>query len=253
MPTPAEAIILREQRQRSLPPIWEMGTIQTVGVGSATVLVTGNPETMPYGRTLDGLLAVGDRVVVMRAGARAYIAEAFSTSTTLDTQPPAVIGGPPLTGTSSFVAVDARTWQGNQWRTNFAAVAQGTVNGQVNVGGWFYGNNPSAALFGALVTGCRVQLNRRTGGAPTVTTHLYLHSFSARPAAGLAPPFVLGPVDIALLIDQPTWVPLPLAWGQQIVNNNYGLAISGDPPMAVKGLDQDATSGQLQIDWSRTP
>lgn len=253
MPTPAEAILLREQRQRSAPPVWEVGTIQSIGTGSATVLVTGNPETLPYGRTLDGLLAVGDRVVVHRSGSRGYIADAFSSSTVFDTQPPAPTPDLPKSGTTTIVAVDARTWRSDGgWATNINAVIQGTVaSGVTGTGAWFYGNTPAAALAGATVRAAAVQLSRRTGGTSPASAHLYLHNSLVRPTGALNA-FVLGPIDAPLAVNNPTWVSLPASWGQQIVDHNYGLAISGEPMVAVKGLDQDAMSGQLRLDWTRS-
>lgn len=106
-------------------------------------------------------------------------------------------------------------------------------------------------LAGYTITRFNIQVKRLTGGlVGPQTLHLYLHT-SVDQDMVVDVTRTLGPVDVSIEIGDELWIPLPLAWANEIITNGGGISISGAPQIALEGLDINPDSGLLQIEWSR--
>lgn len=171
--------------------------------------------------------------------------------------PPIPDGPPPppshsASGTSHFSAVWAGSFRGGKWRTDSGVVAQADWGGYgINYGSWFYGGGPRAELAGATITGCRIQIRRRAGGnsAPQ-TVQLWRHGHDTRPAGDVTR-IADGPYPGTVAIGQTTWIALPAAWGQVLVDTPHGFSISGPDYVVLDGIDAFRESGMVALDWTR--
>ncbi len=238
-------------------PVPAVATVKGWGTVNQTVIVTDDSGTDygPYPYLLSWTATSGHRVVILETRSGPVVLGRLSTDPTLASggdaggvrPPPAPAGA----GTTTFPAIDARSFRNGGWRSDSGVVAQGDWGGWgVNTGAWFYGNGPTDSLRGTTITLTEVRLRRRSGGVwGPQAAHVGRHTSRTRPAGNVAS--VAGPVDSNIDIGQTAWVSLPAAWGQAIVDTGGGLMISGAPYVVLDGLDADAESGLLRLTWQR--
>lgn len=121
---------------------------------------------------------------------------------------------------------------------------QGSTGTLVYTGAWFYGTKPRQ-LRGRTVTRFAFRLPSHTT-LKAFTVNLYRHTSNTRPSGNVSR--VAGPSSVASSTSA-RWITLPTSWGQAIVDSGGGIAIYGSPFGALKGITEDAASGQLRIDW----
>lgn len=249
MVTIAEAVLHARQMAASRPATLENGVVTALpDAGFVRVNCFGRDETVACDLTRAPLIDVLGRIVtVARDGlGGSYVSAVWGVLDGLPPAPPPVM---PVAGTDMFTAVDAGAYRDGGWRTDTASPGQGSDDTGANTGSWFYGGVPGATLQGATVVGCAVLLTRRSGGdATALTAQVYLHASPDRPLADVVR--TAGPITVSLDIAAPTWVDLPVGWGQGIVDDGCGLGIAGEPYLPCTGLDTDSQSGLIRIDWT---
>lgn len=180
-------------------------------------------------------------------------------SAAASTTPPVDPGGgggpvaPPATqsGIHWVAAGDSGTWSAQGWSSYYGNnLTQGSYGGASYTGAWFYGSAPQQ-IAGRVVTGARVHIGsrRRMGNYNAdLVLNIYVHTNPTRPAGDTTR--VMGPVSVTLPPNAPPqWVELPASYGQQIVDAGGGLGIASGTYGGVTGVGEDASSGQLQLDW----
>ncbi|MEZ2388880.1 hypothetical protein AB6813_04915 [bacterium RCC_150] len=171
--------------------------------------------------------------------------------------PPAPVGSSSTTtssGTTPFAASDSATyWSGGGWASygDTRYVYSGTYGGNTVNGAWFYGNGPTQ-LQGRTINGGRVILGPRGGAgnfnAPAAV-NLYTHSSASRPGGNVTT--LNGPTSV---VAQP-WqglmtYALTAAQATDVVNGG-GIAIFNGDYADFQGVQLNAQSGTVSIDWSR--
>jgi hypothetical protein len=118
------------------------------------------------------------------------------------------------------------------------------VSQGINITGWWtYGKG---VQLGASVSRFRVLIPRVLSGSGSLNFYLYGLGGSGSPI-----PIIDGPTVAQVTAGQdPAWFELPAAWGQSIVNNGGGVAVSGGPPIMLAGISSDPASGQLEFLWT---
>ena len=240
--------------ERTLPAVESAVVLSLVPLTATT---SGGVETITAALGL--VLQLNDTVLIARVGPSALAVAVINRGivNTPDNPtanlPPAPPLAPPSSGSSTFAAIEARSFRNGIWRTDTGSVVQGdwTPSFGTNSGAWFYGGGPLATLAGATVIGCAIRLLRGTGGTYSPqTTHLYRHSANELPVVDVIR--VDGPIDVNLDIEQELWVDLPTGWGQALVDSGGGIGTFGVSPYVIlSGLDADPQSGLLRIDWTR--
>jgi hypothetical protein len=233
----------------------ELWTVQSASGNGVTVVNATQTLTFPLLRSyrISGSApAVGDVVLVLRAGSAGWVLGAFGT------QPGAPVAPKPpdppqgTAGSNTFLPNFTGTYRGG-WRGDTSDLYQGDWTSRgINTGAGFYGFQ-AKGLGNATANAVSVHITRGEGGtgaaqAPTLVL--------LGPAGPSAPPQVLasqaGP---ALSIGQGADVTLPNSWGQQLIAataDGVGIYVnSASPYVQVKGRNADAASMALRIDWSR--
>lgn len=229
----------------------DTGTVQSIpGGDTITVDVAGTSTTCRFLAAYAPV--VGDLVYLSWQSSQPVVLGKVGT-TTAPTPPPPPPAPPTVaaTGTSTFAAVESRSWRSGQWRTDTTDVAQGDApgyGGHPNNGAWFYGTAPQS-LAGATVTSAEIWLPGESSSVSTPTVHLYRHTSGTRPAGDVTR--VSGPYDVSKGGGTSGWYPFDTAAAQAIVDAGGGVAITGSPYARHKGLGKDGQSGALRIHWSR--
>lgn len=248
----AEAIVLGRMANTMRPAT---GTVATVPVGSQTITVNGADGGTYTAYILSGYTpAVGDNVEFSFIGGYPYVSKAQTTPTPPPVQTVAAPPSTPNSGTTSFAASDSATYGPFGWGSwgNTSEVYSGTWGGSTVNGAWFYAGGPSQ-LQGRTITGGRVTLGPRVGGVGSynspATVNIYSHGSVNRPAGNIS--LINGPVTVTAQPYQGlTTYPLTQAQAQDIVNGG-GIGISFGDYAAFQGIQANAQSGTVSIDWSR--
>lgn len=238
-------------------PVPAVAEVVGWAVANQTVWVkdANNTQYGPYPYLRSWTATAGHRVAIVETAGGPVVLGQLSTDPSINTGGnPGGVAPPPTggqSGTSTFPAVDARSFRNGSWRTDSGVVAQGDWGGfGQNTGGWFHGSGPGDALRGATITRTEVRIRRRSGGVwGPQDANLYRHTSATRPVGNVtvASGVVHGSVDIG----ETKWVEVPADWGQQIVNAGGGVMITGAPYVVLDGLDSDAESGALRLTWQR--
>jgi hypothetical protein len=226
---------------------------------TVSVWINGTTVTVKCARDLT--VAQNDVLLLQRTGmfwtaiarlGTAAVAPPLDNGTAPPPQPTTV------TGTSVFGPVETRSYRSGGftgWRTDNDDVYQGQYGGNgLHRGCAFYGGGPRA-LAGATVTGCWIQVRRKSGGGITAaqTTTLWGIAESTRP--GGAPTLQSSTTGPSLAWGGVTNFGFPQAFGQALVNGTTGgLAIytaSGSPYVILDGKGSYGPSFTLTIAWSR--
>lgn len=226
---------------------------------SVTVWINGTVVTVKCARDLT--VAQNDVLLLQRNG---MFWVAVARLGTAAVAPPADNVTPPnpkpavTTGTSTFGPVETRSYRTGGftgWRTDNDDVYQGQYGGNgLHRGCAFYGSGPRS-LTGATVTGCWIQVRRKSGGGITApqTTTLWQVAEATRP--GGAPTLSASTSGPSLGWGGSSQFGFPQAMGQALVDGTAGgLAIfvaSGSPYVILDGRGAYGPSLTLTITWSR--
>lgn len=175
--------------------------------------------------------------------------------------PPIGSGVPPdpkpsiTTGTSTFPAVETRSYRSIGWRFDNDDVYQGQYGGNGNhTGCAFYGTAPRS-LSGATVLEASIWVRRKSAGgvtAPQATT-LRLVTQATRPAG--APTLGASTAGPSLAWGVQANPSIPASWAQSIVDGTAGglaLFVSGGTPYVIfDGHGAYGPSFTLVIRWQR--
>lgn len=249
----SEAFILCRLSTTGLHPA--TGTVTTVPPSSPTITVLGADGVSYTSYFLSSYTpAVNDNVEMIFLAGVPYVTKAGATPTP---PPAAPVGSSTPTissGTSNFAASDSATWWGpGGWGSwgNTAYVYSGTWGGSTVNGAWFYGGGPTQ-LAGRTITGGRLTLGPRQAAGSynsPATVNIYTHSSQTRPGGNVST--VNGPTTVTA---QPwqglTVYSLTQAQAQDLVNGG-GIAIFNGDYAALSGVQSNAQSGTVSIDWSR--
>lgn len=223
--------------------------------GVVTATVNGIPTTIRIAKGLT--VTANDVLLVDQVGSEWWVsALAYDVAPTppADSTPGAPAPVPPASGTSTFTAVETRSYRNGAWRTDNDSVYQGQYGGNgLHTGCVFYGRGPRS-LAGATVTSASIQVRRLTGGtyAPQTTT-LWLITQSTRPAG--APTRTSSTGGPSLAVGATGTHGLLTAWGQALVDGTAGgLAIytaSGSPYVRLAGRGDWSPAFTLTLKWRR--
>ncbi len=237
-------------------PLQSVGTVASVPLGSATILVTvaGTTYSLPFVTSYSPVVA--DRVYLLWPGTSRAGIVLGKVGVTAAPPPPPPPPGPPPGGSGSGVATFVPTHDGT-WRSGWREDANGNViqgtaptYGGANEGAWFYSGQISGTLSGATVTDFQIFLARTEGGVfGTQSLHLYRVTDNARPAGALT--FGSGPHDLGISIGEEAWFGLPTSLAQELVDSGGSIGIKGSPYMRMKGLLNTGQAGALRISWRR--
>lgn len=232
------------------------GMVTVVPPSSPTITVVGADGLTYTAYFLTSYTpTVNDNVEIVFLAGVPYVTK---TGATPAPAPPAPVGpSTPVvsTGTSNYAASDSATWGGpggwSSWgRSDY--VYSGSYGGSTLNGAWFYGNGPTQ-LQGRTITGGRFILGARNLGggnfnAPA-SVNIYSHGSPSRPGGNVAP--INGPVSVTAQPWQDlTTYPLTVAQATDLVNGG-GIAIFNGDYAAFQGVQANAQSGTVSIDWSR--
>jgi hypothetical protein len=249
----AEAIVLGRMANSMRPAT---GTVTVVPVGSQTITVTGSDGATYTAYFLSGYTpAVNDNVEITFIGGYPYVSKAGVTPTPPPVQTVAAPPTAPSSGTTNFAAADSATyWSGGGWGSWGRAdhVYSGTWGGSTVNGAWFYAGGPGQ-IQGRTILGGRFILGARDIGSGNynspATVNLYTHGSPNRPGGNVST--INGPTVVTA---QPwqglTTYSLSQAQAQDLVNGG-GIAIFGGDYAAFQGIQANAQSGTISIDWSR--
>lgn len=255
-------VVLRQGQRLTVlgavsPPLPATGVVTAVpGITATTITVTVDGVgslNLPY---LAGYSpTVTDQVAILwRGGAQSgLVLDEVGNALKLPPPPPPPPAPPPapITGATTFTAVDVGSHRDGEWRTDANGdVIQGTFAPfGANVGVWFYGGQPKATLAGVTVTAAEIWLGRTAGGTfGSQNCHLYRVTDDYR---GGAPTFGAGPYDIGLTVGQEAWFPMSTSIAQAIVTSGGSVGISGSPYMRMYGLLKSGQAGSIRIYWRR--
>lgn len=256
----AEAIVVARLASKPRPG-WGVVTV-VPGGGSPTIKVEG-PDITTYDcfYVLSYTPAVSDVVALVWIGGRGLVVGELPSELTPD---PATWGGEPVPvesppspdteGETSFAACNSGTYQISSGLWNEYRFGGGHVYQSSDlVGAWFYNGGPQGQLQGATVDEVTFNLgSRQPVGLYTdpVVVHFWLHTSELMPAGNVT--LTLGPIDVTVHsgTDQ-TEVVLPVAWGQEIVDNGGGIAITGNDLAGFISRTRQPTSGMLTLAWTR--
>lgn len=271
-----------------LSPSWQSGYIPQAGDAVTVILIDGSATAWPVtrgarpgrgtvsGPASGGLLPVSTAAGVLRC-MYTGTAPALNVEVFLDWQmttprvlagtavvvPPPVTPPPPTvpppapppvvsTGVLEVPAIDSATHSGSgSWWNSEDGVRQGEWGGKSYQGAWFYGTQPAQAR-GLVVTRLRFRLGarRRMGGYNSpLELRFHLHGHATRPGSGPALSAGPHPVTIAPSYGGGDLIDLPVAWGQALVDNVGGIALSGGLYGGLAGRESDPNSGYLIFDW----
>lgn len=249
----AEAVVLGRMANTMRPAT---GTVAVVPVGSQTITVTGSDGASYTAYFLSGYTpAVGDNVEMAFVGGYPYVSKAGTTPVPAPVQTVAAPPGAASTGTTPFSAFDSATWWGGGGWGSYGRtdhVYSGTWGGSTVNGAWFY-NGAGAQLAGRTILGGRFVLGARDIGAGNynspASVNIYTHGSATRPGGNVST--LNGPTTVAA---QPwqglTTYPLSTAQAVDFVNGG-GIAIFNGDYAAFQGIQANAQSGTVYIDWSR--
>lgn len=229
----------------------------TVSSATASVKIGDVTVTCSVARGLT--LAVGDPVLVQRAGSKYVVTsvlQASAPSSPEDPEQSPAPNPPSVTGVTVINPVETRTYRNGSWfNTGDDSVYQGAYgNFGLNTGAVFYGDKP-ASLDGATVLSASVAVRRiKAGTYATQTPTLYLIVEKTRPAG--APTTAASMAGPALAVNETdTAFSIPAAWGQSIVNGVYGgfalYDADGDPYVRFAGRGDWGGAWSLRIVWTR--
>jgi len=233
----------------------------TAGKTGDTVPVWINGTTVTVKCARDFTPAANDVLLLQRNG---MYWVAIARLGTAAVTPPSGNGQAPdpkpavTTGQNTFGPVETRSYRTggfSGWRTDNADIYQGQYGGNgLHRGCAFYGNGPRS-LAGATVTGCWIQVRRKSGGGITAaqTTTLWTIAEATRP--GGAPTLQSSTTGPSLAWGGVVQFGFPQSMGQVLVNGTSGgLAIytaSGSPYVILDGKGSYGPSFSLTIAWSR--
>lgn len=256
----AEAIVLHRMSTSGLHPA--IGVVATVPASSPTITVTGADGASYTAYPFAGYAspAVNDNVELTFSSGTVYCTKANITPA--PAQPVGVTNGavaapppPPQTGTTNFAAVDSATmWGPGGWGSYGDArkVYTGSWYGNTVYGAWFYNNGPTQ-LAGRTITGGRFTLGPRDGGAGNYNSpaqvNIYTHSSPTRPGGDVT--LLNGPTTVTAQPYQGDTVYALTAQQALDLVNGGGISIQNGDYAAYSGVQIDASSGLVSIDWSR--
>lgn len=240
-PRPGRGTVAGPASGGLLPITTTAGVLQCMYTGTAPSL---NTEVfLDWQMTTPRVLA-GTAVVIPPAPA--------PTPVIPPTPPPPPPPPPQQTGVLEVPAIDARTYVvGRAWESPNFGVRQGGWAGRDYQGGWFYGSQPQQAK-GLVVTRFRLRLGARLRvgeyNAP-LALRFHVHGHGSVPTGGLS--ISAGPEVVTI---QPGYgggdlIDLPVSWGQALVENVGGIALTGGMFGGLEGRDSDPNSGFLIFDW----
>lgn len=163
-------------------------------------------------------------------------------------------------GTTTVRATDVRTARGGSWRGDTTKAFQGDWSGTGNNIGYFFYGGGFKSLRGATVTGVKVYLRRRAGGANAAEPmNIRRHTAKTR---GSSPTGLTGSTmsSPGIKIGEGKWVTVPglEAAVQAMVNAGQGgIAATGSGRAdyaawaGISGDGRDAMSGALKITWEK--
>lgn len=249
----SEAFILCRMSTTGLHPA--TGTVTVVPVGSQTITVVGADGVTYTAYFLSSYTpAVNDNVEMIFLAGVPYVTKAGATPAPAPAAPVGSSTPTVSTGTSNFAASDSATWWGpggwGSWGST-SYVYSGTYGSSTVNGAWFYGGGPTQ-LAGRTIMGGRFTLGPRQGAGnynSPASVNIYTHSSWSRPAGNVST--VNGPTTVTA---QPwqglTVYSLTAAQAQDLVNGG-GIAIFNGDYAAFSGVQSNAQSGTVSIDWSR--
>jgi hypothetical protein len=253
----SEAFVLGRMSTSGLHPA--TGSVSVVPPSSPTITVVGADGVSYTAFTEAGYTpSVNDNVEMVFVGGYAYVTKAGITPTPA---PPAPVGSSTSTvtsGTTSFPASDSATYWNGLWSSpgigwgNSSWLYSGTFGGSTMHAAWFYGGGPTQ-LAGRTITGGRVWLGPREGAGnynSVANIQIWSHSSGvSRPGGDIS--LVNGPTST---VAQPwqglTAYGITQAQAQDLVNGG-GLALVNGDYAAFQGVQANAQSGKVDIDWSR--
>lgn len=227
-----------------------VSSVASVKVGDITVTAS----------VVRGLtLAVGDPVLIARAGSRYVVTsllQASAPSSPEDPQPAPVPNPSAVGGVLVVSPATTGTYRNGSWSSSGNdSVYQGTYGAfGLNEGAAFYGTKPRS-LTGATITAASVAVRRMPGGTYTTqTSTLWLVTESAVPVAGptrtsstTGPALNVSETDLSFTV--------PTAWAQAIVDGTSGglglYDADGTPYMKFAGRQDWASAWTLRINYTR--
>lgn len=229
----------------------------TVSSGLASVKVGDVSISAQVARGLT--LAVGDPVLLVRAGSKYVVTSLLATTAPVGPEDPAPAPTPNPTSTSgtlTITPVETRTYRPSSWtQTGDDSVYQGEYGGYgLNQGVAFYGSKPRS-LSGATVTSATIAVRRIRGGAYAAqTATLRLVTQSTRPSG--APTLTSTTTGPSLAVDSTnSTFTIPTAWAQAMVDGTAGgLAVydaDGSPYMKFAGRGDWSGAWSMRINWTR--
>lgn len=229
----------------------------TVSSGFATIKVG---DTSISAQVVRGLtLAVGDPVLLVRAGSKYVVSGLTTASTPTSPEDPDVAPAPNpgnTNGTLIVSPIETKTYRPSSWtQTGDDSVYQGEYGGYgLNQGCVFYGTKPRS-LSGATVTSATVAVRRIRGGAYAAqTATLRLMTNATRPSG--APTLTSSTTGPTLAVDATNnSFTVPTSWVQAMVDGTAGgLAVydaDGSPYMKFAGRGDWSGAWVLKINWTR--
>ncbi len=229
----------------------------TVSSGSASIKIGDVTVSANVARGLS--LAVGDPVLIGRAGSKYYVTNILQASAPSSPEDPEIAPTPKPPTTSGVLVVspvETRTWRPSSWtQTGNDAVYQGQYGGYgLNTGVAFYGSKP-LSLAGATVTSATVAVRRiQAGTYASQTSTLRLVTQRTRPAG--APTLTSSTTGPALAVNSTNNAfTVPTSWAQAMVDGPAGgLAVydaDGSPYMKFAGRGDWSGAWVLKIYWTR--
>ncbi|MBF4574668.1 hypothetical protein [Frondihabitans sp. VKM Ac-2883] len=208
------------------------GSITDVTGGLATVSTDIGSVTATYG---SGMTLSSGQTVKLLWSEGAHIVSVLTTTKPV-TAPPDAPADVPGLHIDTFTALDAGSGSTAAWT--------GWTQPQVwaapsSVGAWFYGSKITDTLADAVIQGVELFVaTDQLAGIPV----LGLHDYAAKPTD---PPVITD--TTAVPVDDGTWVPLPLAFGEFLATNIGGIGVLHGGPAKFKSLAQDPGSGRLRF------
>lgn len=231
----------------------ELATAPLTDTGFVTSVPSGN--RCKINGTEDAVICMNltivqnDLVLIVRAKGTTYVVGKLPTPAPGNNYPPYVQANP-NSGTTNFSPMYTNSYRSAGWRTDRDNVIQGTYEGLLHTGAWFYGGAIHDLLQGAICQRIQMKIHRLAGGlAGKQIVQLAEHSSDLQPVGALT--IVNSPVNVSIDQNQWLWVDLPTSWGQYLIDTGGGFCANGAALAIVAGINSDGETGLLQIQWVR--
>jgi hypothetical protein len=252
----SEAFVLCRMSTTGLHPA--TGTVTTVPPSSPTITVLGADGVSYTAYFLSSYTpVVNDNVEMIFLAGVPYVTKAGATPAPAPATPIGSGASTASSGTTNFPATDSATYWSGLWSSpgvgwgNPSEMYSGTWSGNTMHAAWFYGGGPTQ-LAGRTITGGRVWIGKREGVGnynSVANIQIWSHSAGSRPGGDVS--LLNGPTST---VAQPwqglTQYGITQAQAQDLVNGG-GLALVNGDYAAFDGVQLNAQSGLVSIDWTR--